>query len=643
MPGRIRQEDIAAVRERSEIADVVGEYLQLRPAGGGHLKGLCPFHDERTPSFNVTPGKELYHCFSCGEGGDVIKFVQKMESLSFGEAIERLAARAGVELRYEQGGYVPGQETGQRRRLVDAHRVAQEFYAERMHADSGRPAQAFLAERGFTLADADTFGMGYSPAAWDELTKHLRGRGFTEDELTKAGLARRTSRGTLIDMFRGRLMWPVRDLTGETIAFGARKLNPEDDPKYLNTPETPIFKKGQVLYGADLAKREIAKRRQAVIVEGYTDVMACHLSGVPTAVATSGTSFGEEHVKVLRRLIMDTDSSVGEVIFTFDGDAAGLKAALRAFSLEEKFVTQTFVAVQPDGLDPCDLRLKHGEAAVRDLVARRVPLFDFAIRAVLAKHNLETREGQFAAIDEAAPIIMRIKDQAKWKQYAVDLDKWIGFNDERYILDRVRRAAGATRGSRSTRARSAAPAAPEAGAQRRAPASPGAGGQAPAERPYDRHDPVLRVEREALKLAVQWPALIGPEFDTLGAAAFTVPAHAAVFGLIDTCGGVGTAGRARDWVAALLETAPDDRVRAFVTELAAEQTLQVAGEPDEKYADVVLARVGELAAGRKIGAIKARLQRMNPEEDQAAYGRMFGELVALEQRRKVLLDRATGG
>jgi len=643
MPGRIRQEDIAAVRERSQIADVVGEYLQLRPAGGGHLKGLCPFHDERTPSFNVTPGKELYHCFSCGDGGDVIKFVMKMESLQFSEAVERLAARAGVELRYEAGGYVPGQETGQRRRLIDAHRMAQEFYAERMHADSGRIAQAFLAERGFTLADADQFGMGYSPAAWDELTRHLRGRGFTEDELTKAGLARRTSRGTLIDMFRGRLMWPVRDLTGETIAFGARKLNPEDDPKYLNTPETAIFKKSQVLYGADLAKREIAKRRQAVIVEGYTDVMACYLSGVPTAVATCGTSFGEEHVKILRRLIMDTDASVGEVIFTFDGDAAGQKAALRAFGLEEKFVTQTFVAVQPDGLDPCDLRLKHGEAAVRDLVARRVPLFDFAIRAVLAKHNLDTREGQFAAIDEAAPIIMRIKDQAKWKQYAVDLDKWIGFNDERYILDRVRRAAGATRGSRGTPLRSAAPAAPEASGQRRADASPGAGGQRPAERPYDRNDPVVRVEREALKLAVQWPALTGPEFDTLGAGAFTVPVHAAVFGLIETCGGVGTAGRARDWAAALLETAPDDQVRAFVTELAAEPTRQMAGEPDEKYADIQLARVGELAAGRKIGAIKTRLQRMNPEEDQAAYGRMFGELVALEQRRKVLLERAAGG
>lgn len=643
MPGRIRQEDIAAVRERSPIADVVGEYLQLRPAGGGHLKGLCPFHDERTPSFNVTPGKELYHCFSCGKGGDVIRFLMEIEHLQFGEAVERLAARAGIELRYEQGGYVPGQETGQRRRLIDAHRAAQEFYAERMHAESGRPAQAFLAERGFSLDDAGHFGMGYSPAAWDELTRHLRGRGFTDDELVKAGLSRRSSRGTLIDMFRGRLMWPIRDLTGETIAFGARKLNPDDDPKYLNTPETPIFKKSQVLYGADLAKREIAKRRQAVIVEGYTDVMACHLSGVPTAVATSGTSFGEDHVKVLRRLIMDTDGSAGEVIFTFDGDAAGQKAALRAFSLEEKFVTQTFVAVQPDGLDPCDLRLKHGEAAVRDLVARRVPLFEFAIRSVLARHDLDTREGQFAAVDEAAPIIVRIKDRSKWKQYAVDLDRWIGFMDERYILDRVRHAAGAMKVTRGTPVRSGAMgAAPEANGQRRGNGVQRGGGSPVGERPYDRSDPVLRVEREALKLAVQWPALTGPEFDTLSAAAFSVPAHAVVFGLVATCGGVGSAGRARDWAAALIETAPDDGVRAFVTELAVEP-LQVAGEPDEKYADVVLARVGELAVGRQIAAIKARLQRMNPEEDQAGYGRMFGDLVALEQRRKWLLDRASGG
>ncbi|HEX8009197.1 MAG TPA: DNA primase [Trebonia sp.] len=628
MPGRIRQEDIAAVRERSPIVDVVGEYLQLRPAGGGSFKGLCPFHDEKTPSFNVTPGKELFYCFSCTMGGDVIKFVQSIENLTFTEAVERLAARAGVELRYEQGGYVPGQETSQRRRLLEAHKVAAEFYAEKLA--TAEVARDFLAARGFEAADAERFGVGYSPAAWDELTRHLRGRGFTDVELTAAGLARQGRRG-LIDMFRGRLMWPIRDLTGETIGFGARKLDPDDDgPKYLNTPETSLFKKGHVLYGADLAKREIAHRRQAVIVEGYTDVMACHLSGVPTAVATCGTSFGEDHVKVLRRLIMDTSGSDGEVIFTFDGDAAGQRAALRAFGLEEKFVTQTFVSVQPDGLDPCDLRLKQGEGAVRDLVARRVPLFEFAIKSMLARHNLETTEGQLAALDEAAPIVARIKDAGMRARYAVNLDRWLGLMDERFVLARVRQHSNGTGGRR-----------PGAGRSAVTRTEPGAAPGEPEARPYDRSDPVLRVEREALKLAVQWPALCGPEFDALGTAAFTVPAHAPVFELIGRAGGVVGAGRPRDWVARLLEAAPDDRARSFLTELAVEP-LQVAVDPDEKYADVVLARVGELAVGREILAVKARLQRMNPVEEQAAYNRMFGDLVALEQRRKSLLDRATG-
>jgi len=650
MAGRIRQEDIAAVRERSPIADVVGEYLQLRPAGGGSLKGLCPFHDEKTPSFNVTPGKELWHCFSCGAGGDVIKFVQDMEHLTFAETIERLAARAGIELRYEQGGYVPGQETGQRRRLADAHRAAQEFYADRLNAPDAGPARQFLSERGFDLADAGRFGVGYSPRAWDELTRHLRARGFTDDELSKSGLARRGTKG-LIDMFRGRLMWPIRDLTGETIAFGARKLDPNDDPKYLNTPETPLFKKASVLYGADLAKRDIARRRQAVIVEGYTDVMACHLSGVPTAVATCGTSFGEEHVKVLRRLIMDTEGSDGEVIFTFDGDAAGQKAALRAFNLEEKFATQTFVAVQPDGLDPCDLRLKHGDGAVRDLIARRVPLFEFAIRSALGKHNLDTTEGQLAALDEAAPIVARIKDSGLRGRYAVNLDRWLGLMNERFVLQRVRQhAAGGGRNGTGVGARSASngrnPGA-DADGQRRAAAgdTSGTGYPGPAGRssqPYDRSDPALRVEREALKLAVQVPALCGPTFDALEAAAFTVSAHVMVAALIAQCGGVASAGRPRDWAARLIEDAPDDQARAFVRELAVEQ-VQVAGEPDEAYVDVILARVGELAVGRQITAAKARLQRMNPVEEQGAYNRLFGDLMALEQRRQVLLKRLTGG
>src|SRR5580704_15329487 len=442
MAGRIRDEDIAAVRERSPIDEVVGEYLQLKNAGGGSLKGLCPFHDEKTPSFNVTPARGLFYCFSCSEGGDVIKFVQKIDGLSFVEAVERLAGRAGIELRYEQGGYVPGQEQSQRRRLIDAHRAAAEFYAERLREPDAEHARKFLSERGFELKDAERFGVGYSPKAWEDLTRHLRGRGFTDAELITAGLSREGTRGAR-DRFRGRLMWPIRDLSGDVIAFGARKLDSDDDgPKYLNTPETSLFRKSTVLYGADLAKRDIAQRRQAVIVEGYTDVMACHLAGVPTAVATCGTSFGEDHIKVLRRLIMDTDGATGEVIFTFDGDAAGQRAALRAFGMEEKFVTQTFVTVQPDGLDPCVVRLAHGVAAVRDLIARRVPLFEFAIKGVLANHDLNTTEGQLAALDEAAPIVAKIKDKGLRARYAVNLDRWLGLMDERFVLARVRAHAG---------------------------------------------------------------------------------------------------------------------------------------------------------------------------------------------------------
>jgi len=661
MAGRIRDEDIAAVRERSPIDEVIGEYLQLRSAGGDSLKGLCPFHDEKTPSFNVTPARGLYYCFSCAAGGDVIKFVQEIDGLSFIEAVERLAGRAGIDLRYEQGGYVPGQEQSKRRRLLEAHRVAAEFYAAQLETPAAAPGRAFLSERGFERADALRFGVGYAPAAWEELTRHLRSKGFTDEEIIAGGLAREGRRGP-VDRFRGRLMWPIRDLSGDVIAFGARKLDPNDDgPKYLNTPETPLFRKSTVLYGADLAKREISHRRQAVIVEGYTDVMACHLAGVPTAVATCGTSFGDDHIKVLRRLVMDTDGATGEVIFTFDGDAAGQKAALRAFGMEERFVTQTFVTVQPDGLDPCDLRLKQGDAAVRDLIARRVPLFEFAIRSAVNKHNLDTAEGQLAALDEAAPIVARIKDSGLRTRYAVNLDRWLGLMDERFVLARVRahggvsdqgrgRSAGGRQGRDSTRPGPGGPATGrdtphddqrsqgQGRAAGRAQGAPGAQDQAT----YDPSDPVVQIEREALKLAVQHPGLCGPEFDALGPEAFTQAAHAAVFRLIAETGGTSLAnGNVRQWAAQLIENAPNDRARAFMTRLAVEPP-QLTGEPDARYVDSVLARVGELAVSREIAAVKGKLQRMNPVQQQTQYNQLFGDLVGLEQRRKALLGRAAG-
>jgi DNA primase len=645
--GRIRDEDIAVVRERSPIDEVVGEYLQLRNAGGGSLKGLCPFHDEKTPSFNVTPARGLWYCFSCADGGDVIKFVEKIDNLSFPEAVERLAARSGIELRYEQGGHVPGQEQSQRRRLLAAHKAAADFYAERLHTLTARPAREFLAERGFELADTERFGVGYAPAEWEALTRHLRGRGFTDAELMAGGLASQGRRGP-VDRFRGRLMWPVRDLTGDVIAFGARKLAAEDDgPKYLNTPETPLFKKSSVLYGADLAKREIAQRRQAVVVEGYTDVMACHLAGVPTAVATSGTSFGDGHIKVLRRLLMDADWLRGEVIFTFDGDSAGRRASLRAFDMEERFVTQTFVAVQRDGLDPCDLRLKHGDAAVRDLVASRVPLYEFSIRNALRDYDLGTAEGRLGALDAAARFIARIKDDGLRKVYAYNLDRWLGLNDQELVLARVgqhMRGGQSRPGRRAPRPGEPGAAqaghGPGPGEASRAPDGP----QIPDEPPYDLSDPVVQVEREALKLAIQRPALCGPAFDAIDRVAFTAQRHAAVRDLVTACGGTGGAGNAQEWAALLRRSAPDDRTRSFVTQLAVEplRVPRADGEPDARYADAVLARVEELAVSRSITTVKSRLQRLNPVDGQAAYNRTFGDLVALEQRRKALLEKAAG-
>ena len=375
--GRIRAADIALVRERSKIDEIVGEHLQLKRAGGGSLKGLCPFHDEKSPSFQVTPSRNLFHCFGCGVGGDVISFIQQIDHLSFSEAVELLAGRANVELRYEDDGGRPTAgpdraHVGQRARLVAANTAAAAFYIEQLGTPDAAPARQFLAERGFDRQTAVDFGCGFAPAGWDALTRHLRAQGFSQAELITAGLAKESSRGSLIDRFHRRLLWPIRDITGDVIGFGARRLREDDQgPKYLNTPETTLYKKSQVLYGVDLAKNDIATRYKAVVVEGYTDVMACHLAGETTAVATCGTAFGVEHIQILRRLLMDQDEFRGRVVFTFDGDEAGRKAALKAFADDQRFVTQTFVAVQPDGLDPCELRQQRGDLAVRDLIASR--------------------------------------------------------------------------------------------------------------------------------------------------------------------------------------------------------------------------------------------------------------------------------
>ncbi|MBI1757626.1 MAG: DNA primase [Actinobacteria bacterium] len=616
MAGRIRDEDIAAVRDRSPIDEVIGEYIQLRNAGGGSVKGLCPFHDERSPSFNVTPARGLWYCFGCGEGGDVIRFVEKVDHLSFNEAVERLANRAGIQLRYEQGGSAPIRQQGQRARLVEANRLAAEFYtAQLMTGDEARVGRDFLAGRGFDAAGAaGRFGCGYAPSGWEALTRQLLGKGFSEVELVTAGLARRSQRGGLIDRFHRRLLWPIRDLSGDVVGFGARRLH-DDDPieaKYLNTPETPLYKKSQVLYGIDLAKRDIARQTKAVVVEGYTDVMACHLAGVPIAVATCGTAFGSDHIGILRRLLMDSDTFRGEVIFTFDGDAAGQKAALRAFEDDQRFMAQTFVAIEPAGMDPCELRQAKGDAAVRDLIARRRPLVEFALGRSVAGHNLDTAEGRVRALAEAAPIVARIKDISLRDEYARRLAGMVGVDDPNRVVVDVRRIAG--------------------------------GGAVPARRaaPARRDDAVLQVEREALKLALQVPVLAGPVFDGLVDEAFTDPVYRLVRAAIAAAGGAVSGRTGAAWVGEVAEQCPDLLARALVTELAVEP-VRSATEPDPRYVTGTLARLQELAVEREVAALKSRLQRINPVERAEEYTVLFGQLVGLEQRRRGLREQALGG
>jgi len=624
--GRIRDEDVALVRERARIDEVVGEYVQLRNSGGGSLKGLCPFHDEKSASFSVTPSRGLYFCFGCQAGGDVIKFLRTIEQLTFAEAVERLASRYGVQLRYVEGGTATGRDRAPKTRFVEANRVARDFFIAQLaglpEAELGRH---FLAERGFDAAAAERFGIGYAPNSWDALARHMRAAGYAEAELLTVGLLSQNQRGGY-DRFRGRLVWPIQSAAGDVIGFGARRLRDDDDgPKYLNTPETPIYHKSEVLYGLDLAKREIAKQQRVVIVEGYTDVMACHLAGVETAVATCGTSFGEDHVRVLRRLLMDQDELRGEVVFLFDGDSAGRKAAVRAFNEDRKFVTQLFVAVQPDGLDPCELWQRKGAEAVRDLVASRIPLSEFVVRGVLADYDLAVPEGRVAALRAAAPLVARTKDLSLRGEFVRSLSGWLGMDTEP-VREAVR-AAAAAQGTRGTSA---------------GPSTVATPGRPAAD------DQALSLDREVLKLALQLPAVVAPVFDELPPDAFQHPAYVAVARAIQAAGGVtaqarnaesnGTAGT---WVARVLDAALNDAVRSVVTELAVEG-LRASAEPDERYALRELSLLRERLVRREIVELRSRLQRISPDEKDE-YGAVFTELVRLEELRHSLHQQAIGG
>jgi len=610
MSGRIKEEDVAYIRERSPIDEVIADYVQLKSAGGGQKKGLCPFHDEKSPSFHVTPSKGFFHCFGCQASGDVIAFLMKIDHLSFTETIERLADRMGYQLRYEQGNFTPA-PAGNRSRLIAANALAAKFYQNLLNTSpDAAHAREVMTKRNFDKAACELFGVGYAPDEWDGLTKYLREEGFTIDELETAGLSKMGQRGP-IDKFRNRLMWPIRDISGDVVGFGARKLASDEEdqgPKYLNTSETPIYKKSQVLYGLDMAKKEIAKKRQVVIVEGYTDVMAAQLAGITTAVATCGTAFGADHIRIIRRLLMDDDAFRGEVIFTFDGDAAGQKAAMRAFTEDQKFVTQTFVAVEPDGLDPCDLWQQKGDLALRDLIAKRVPLFEFAIRTELALHKLDSAEGRVNALNAAAPLVAQIRDKSLRPEYSRLLAGWLGVEVE--IV-----SAAVAQGLRRAPQQGYSSTADEPVAEIQWRPNP--------------QEQRLILEREVLKARLQMPSLIS-NWGEIELDAFTHPAYKQLSEII---------GKLDEQSSVEIEQIADENMRSLFTELNVEP-IRADGEVTGQYVESIVARLREVGISRAIAELKSSLQRLNPVENEQEYNQAFAGLVALETTRRGLHDLA---
>ncbi|TPW76107.1 DNA primase [Schumannella soli] len=648
MPGLIRQSDIDEVRARTNIADIIGEYVTLKSAGVGSMKGLCPFHDERSPSFHVRPQVGFYHCFGCGEGGNVYTFLQRMDHVSFREAVERLAGRIGFELHYEDGGEAKS-DYGSRARLIAANTAAETFFREQLATPEAQLARDFLGGRGFDEAAADHFAVGFAPKSFDALGSALKAQGFSQEELITAGLLSTNDRGNAYDRFRGRLIWPIRDVTGATIGFGARKLLPDDQdkgPKYLNTPETPIYHKSQVLYGLDLARRDIARGKQVVVVEGYTDVMACHLAGVTTAVATCGTSFGVDHIKVVRRVLGDTDTT-GEVIFTFDPDEAGQKAATRAFAEEQRFAAQTFVAVAPAGLDPCDLRLNRGDGAVRQLIDDRKPMFEFMVRRQLAAHDLETVEGRVAALRSAAPVVAGIRDRALNAGYVRNLAGWLGMDPNE--VGRAVNAArarlantpdGGDRGERPGDRRGHDGPAAGAGYDDRGAGTGGMPGDPSLATPPEiRVDLTMlptdvgsRLERDALMAILQRPGAIGAEL--IGEAVRSRFSNETLSVVRD---GIGAAlDRVEDpaWMTIVAGEVPS-MYASLVSQMGV-APLPARSTQVDAYAQRVVVNVVERELVRRKADLQGSLMRAQSSGDGVRAAELSRELLAIETQRRRL-------
>jgi DNA primase len=393
------------VRDAIDFVELVGARTELKPAGPRRMTGLCPFHDERTPSFGIDPVEKLYHCFGCGAGGDVFKFAMETEGLDFAGALEALAERAGIELEREAEDPREAERRSRRERLLALlERTAAYYVRVLWESAEAAPARTYLAARGLEEDALREFRVGFSPGSWDRVIAASRRAGYSEGELLAS---RRRDGSGLLDRFRGRIMFPLADPKGHVLGFGARALSPDDQPKYLNTSESDLFHKGGLVYGADLARAVAARAGRVVLVEGYTDVIALRQAGVPEAVCSMGTALTDAQAHGLRRL-------APTVLFCQDPDAAGQEAVGKALALDEmskrgKTGGLAFRVVRlPPGLDPADVVQRQGAEAMRGLLERAVPIARFEVERALDKGDLETPEGREAALRVVAPVITRL-------------------------------------------------------------------------------------------------------------------------------------------------------------------------------------------------------------------------------------------
>ena len=692
MVGMIVKEDIERVRAAADLYDIVSATVTLKPSGTGTFVGLCPFHDEKTPSFSVRPSLGMWHCFGCGAGGDVFKYVEKKENIDFREAVEFLADRYHIEMHYQQqNGDAQAHAGSKRARLLEANEEAQKFFVSQLSTEEAAPARELLAGRNFTPQQSAYFACGYAPKGWDNLVRYLANKGFTRQELLDAGLARLGQRG-IYDYFRGRLTWPIRDSTGRTLGFGARKLYDDDaiSAKYINTPDTALYRKTQVLYGIDLAKANIVKKRQVVIVEGYTDVMACHVAGIDTAVATCGTAFGVEHAKIVRRLIADDSlgaiqlvgpikvngqSVSSRIVFTFDGDAAGQKAALHAFGLDSAFLTQTFVAVADNNLDPCDLRIQRGDEAVRSLVAHASPLYDFVIDTVINRFETSYTTGQMGAVKAVAPLIAQIRDRSLLDLYMRKAVRAIGVD-----LVVMRREVEAARRRLQVRDDDAyaskyhmIPAGvQQTGVERTADSQSSRiaimRSAAQNQRYYRVDDAVFMCEQQFMALLLQVPLAFNEQlFAQLTLNNFITPVFRTLFQAFVAVGGLPAGNVTQGLWLHMMTKSAGPLLESVITELSVmplplpasteilegannqqvQQTQQMqqtaGGSPSDplrratsaesKYANELLIRLLDIGYMRRIGAARARMAKLPDGQEKLA---LLGQITSMEAARKSL-------